>query len=385
MPPSKKKKSAKKGSSKRGNAAAAASPSNAPRSNDEIIGNTWRTGVMKKQVIRELNEALAYEATSDKRKEILDKIISLDGVSVGETGATDASLMPLTYESEPMINYAPPKRFMLTVGKTAPFYIDKKFHGRPVNMLANAGYDGDILEGAKRWRGNEPTYHLMLPNLSMGNKCTIYLGECYLDKEDPLLFAQAFAKGISSFDWPDSFAIHQCPFCCKMAQPCKDKSKKESIEEASYIMIIQNIMQFMFSGGRKSIQKIHRGLPRLCCKDCFGKNLIPEPGKGDDHTYPGILQHGIFSNAAKGLVSKQVEKVSEGKTIEKVRPSAYSLFGMYKKCGMIAAVDEVIYINQKAEMEMIAPMLGLSIGKKPTSIKEAMAEKAEGERYHEVD
>ena len=275
--------------------------------------------------------------------------------------------------------------FMLTVGKTAPFYIDKQFHGRPVNMLANAGYDGDILEGAMRWTGKEPTFHLMLPNLSMGNKATIFLGECYLDKEDPLLFAHAFAKGNSNFDWPDSFAIHQCPFCCKMAQPCKDKSKEESIEEASYIMIIQNIMQYMYSGGRKSIQKIHRGLPRLCCKGCFEKNLIPETESGDYHTYPGILQHGILSNAAKSLVSNQMEQISEGKTIEKFKPSAYSLFGMYKQCGMIAAIDEFIYINQQKELEMIAPMLGLSIGNKPTNMREVNAEKAEGERCHEVD
>eukprot|EP00956_Cyclotella_meneghiniana_P002871 scaffold3396_cov49-Cyclotella_meneghiniana.AAC.1 len=58
--------------------------------------------------------------------------------------------MPLTYESEPMVNYAPQQRcIMLTVGKTiTPFYIDNdnKFHERPENMLANAGYDGDILD-----------------------------------------------------------------------------------------------------------------------------------------------------------------------------------------------------------------------------------------------
>ena len=49
-----------------------------------------------------------------------------------------------------------------------------------------------ILEGAKRCTGKEPkTYHLVLPNLSMGNMCTVFLEECYLDKKDPLLFAQA--------------------------------------------------------------------------------------------------------------------------------------------------------------------------------------------------
>ena len=58
---------------------------------------------------------------------------------------------------------------------------------------------------------------------------------------------------------------------------------------------------------------------------------------------------------------------------------------MYKQCGMIAAIDEFIYINQQKELQMIAPMLGLSIGEKPTNMREVNAEKAEGERCHEVD
>ena len=373
MPPAKKNKSTKKGSTKRNAAAASSSKSstttNVPRSNDEIIGNTWRTRVIKKQIQRELNEALVYEATSDKRKEIVDKINSLDGVSVRGDGCTDASLMPATYESEPMINYAPPRRFMLTVGKTAPFYIEKKFHGRPVNMLAGADYPEDILEGAKIWTGKEPTLHVLLPNLSMGNQCTIYLGECYLDKEDPLLFAHTFAKGVSNFDWPDSFAVHQCPFCCKMAQPWSQE--EENIEEASYIMIIQNIMQHVYSKGKNNLTKIHRGFPRLCCKGCFGKNLVPQPEEGEEHTYPGILKHGIFFHAAKNLFSNKMGKIIENSY--STRPSAYSLYHVYKKCGMIAAVDEVIYINQKAELDLLG-MMGLSVGTSET-IQNAMAEK----------
>eukprot|EP00956_Cyclotella_meneghiniana_P002872 scaffold3396_cov49-Cyclotella_meneghiniana.AAC.2 len=50
-------------------------------------------------------------------------------------------------------------------------------------MLATACYDGDILEGAKRWTGKEPMYLLVLPNLSMGNRCTVFLEECYLDTD----------------------------------------------------------------------------------------------------------------------------------------------------------------------------------------------------------
>ena len=65
-----------------------------------------------------------------------------------------------------------------------------------------------------------------------------------------------------------------------------------------------------------------------------------------------------------------MEQISEGKTIEKFKPSAYSLFGMYKQCGMIAAIDEFIYINQQKELEMIAPCW-VSIQRKQR-VKDAM-------------
>jgi hypothetical protein len=44
-------------------------------------------------------------------------------------------------------------------------------------------------------------------------------------------------------------------------------------------------------------------------------------------------------------------------------PSAHSLYDLYRKSGMIAAVDEAIYLKQKSEIELIAPMMGLSVGK----------------------
>ncbi len=86
MPPSK-KKSSKKGGGKKKTAAAAssstASPSTAevPRSNEEIIGNSWKNNVIKKSVVRELYEALVYESTSENRKEIMAKLDALDGTS----------------------------------------------------------------------------------------------------------------------------------------------------------------------------------------------------------------------------------------------------------------------------------------------------------------
>ena len=87
MPPSKKKSSKKaKGGGKK---PSASSTAKVPRSNEEIIGSTWKNNVIKKSVVRELNEALVYESTSEKRKEVLAKLDALDGTSVTETGATD--------------------------------------------------------------------------------------------------------------------------------------------------------------------------------------------------------------------------------------------------------------------------------------------------------
>lgn len=383
MPPSKKTSSSKKGGKKKAAASASSATSSTakvPRSNEEIIGNTWKNNVIKKSVVRELNEALVYESTSEKRKEVMSKLDALEGTSVTETGATDITLMPATYETQPMLNY-PKMPFMLTVGKTAPFCMSIQYHGDPVNMIRGAGYDEESMGFAKSWDPKEPVYHIQLPYLSMGNDSTIFLGECYLDKEDPLNFAQRFAKGASSFNWPDSFAILQCPFCCKMALPMKqavkDEVEKSNFEEGSYIMILQNIMQYVKTGS--SLQRIHRGLPRLCCKKCFEKNLIEEEDIGI--SYPGVLKHGIMNHAAKKIL-----KTNE--SVESFTLSANSLFTMYERCGMQAAVDETIFVNTRAGLNSLGgefEKMKIKVGS--VSIKEAMAKKdaESAERCEQVD
>lgn len=326
---------------------------------------------------------MVYESSSEKRKEIISKLDDLDGTSVNETGATDLTLMPVTYESEPMLDY-PKIPFMLTVGKTAPFYVTERHRGEPVNMMRGAGYDDVSMGFAKSWDPKEPVFHIDMPHLSRGNGSTIFLGECFLDKEDVLHFAQRFAKGASSFHWPDSYAILQCPFCCKMALPVKDKSEKASIEEGSYIMSLQNIMQFVKIG--TSLQRIHRGLPRLCCKSCFQINLIQ-----DVFSYPKVLEHGILFHAAKKMLSKGF--LGMNGDVEFISMSAYSLFGMYERCGMQAAVDETIFVNTQESLnsnrEEIEAM-GIKLGKS-LSVKQAMArhegeeEDKNAERCQQVD
>jgi hypothetical protein len=369
--PSSKKKSAKKGG-RRAPSASAKSTTSAVRSNEEIIGNNWKTKVVKKSVIRELNEALVYESKSDLRKELLSKIDSLDGKHVNETGATMGEMMPVTYETHPMINFTQKERFMLTVGKTAPFHIDKRTHGVPMNMMQNAGYDAQDMENAKRWTGKGAVLHVLLPHLSMGDEeSAVFLGECYLDKEDTVHFAHQFAKASSAFDWPDSFACHQCPFCCRMALPVNDKTSKTSIEEGSYILIVQKIMQTVYSpgpDGKQMMQRVHRGLPRLCCKGCFEKNFVQEADKGEEFSYPGILQHDINLYAttdsvlSKGLVKIKrdqdvVDDDDDNNDNQMMILSAFSMFQLYEKCGMCSAVDEAIYVKTRQESEM----MGLSV------------------------
>ena len=362
--PSSKKKNAKKGG-KRTPSASVKSTKATTRSNEQIIGNSWKTKIVKKSVIRELNEALVHESANDTRTELLAKIDSLDGKDVDETGATVGEMMPVTYETQPMINFTEKERYMLTVGKTAPFHIDKRYHGVPMFMMENAGYDAQDMENAKRWTGKDATLHILLPNLSMGDEeSAVFLGEVYLDKEDTVHFANQFAKASTSFDWPDSFACHQCPFCCKVALPVTDKTSKTSIDEGSYILIVQKIMQTIYTpgpDGKQMMQRVHRSLPRLCCKGCFEKNFVQEANKGGEFSYPGILQHDINMYAsADSVLSKGLVKIKRDEDDvddDQMILSAFSMFQLYDKIGMCAAVDETIYVKTRQESEM----MGLSV------------------------
>ena len=366
-----KKKSAKK-DSKRAPSVSSSTQSNnsasanAPKKNEDIIGNNWKTKIVKKSVVRELNEALLYESSNDKRNELLAKMESLDGTNIDETGATLGELMPVTYETRPMINFTDKERYMLTVGKTAPFHIDKRYHGVPLFMMKNAGYDDDDMENAKRWTGKLATLHLLLPHLSMGyEESAVFLGECYLDKDDTVKFAHHFAKASSSFDWPDSFACHQCPFCCRMALPVMDKTCVTSIAEGSYILIVQKIMQTMYTpgpDGKQMMQRVHRSLPRLCCRSCFEKNFVQEVDKGEEFCYPGILKHDInLFTATDSVLLKGIVKIKrscqDDVNNDQMILSAFSMFQLYDKCGMCSAVDEAIYVKTRQESEL----MGLSV------------------------
>ena len=138
-------------------------------------------------------------------------------------------------------------------------------------------------------------------------------------------------------------------------------------------MILQNIMQYVETGS--SMQRIHRGLPRLCCKSCFEKNLLEED------SYLSVLKHGIMYHAAKNML-----KINEG--VESFTMSANSLFTMYERCGMQAAVDETIFVNTQAGLNSLGgefEKMKIKVGS--VSLKEAMAKKdtESAERCEQVD
>ena len=63
-----KKKSAKKDSKRAPSVSSTQSnnsaSTNTPKKNEDIIGNNWKTKIVKKSVVRELNEAFLYESSN---------------------------------------------------------------------------------------------------------------------------------------------------------------------------------------------------------------------------------------------------------------------------------------------------------------------------------
>ena len=113
--------------------------------------------------------------------------------------------------------------------------------------------------------------------------------------------------------------------------------------------------------GKQMMQRVHRSLPRLCCKGCFEKNFVQEANKGGEFSYPGILQHDINMYAsADSVLSKGLVKIKRDEDDvddDQMILSAFSMFQLYDKIGMCAAVDETIYVKTRQESEM----MGLSV------------------------
>lgn len=399
MPSSKKKQ---KGKAKaRGGASSSAGNSTKPRSNDEIIGEKVinRLRPPKKALVKEIYDSLLYEVNSDARAEIVAKVAALenegsdksvfkkeglDNVAdlqrairevVAEKEGHSLADIPITYETPEMVNYT--KGAMLTVGPVAPFRLAKARHPRAKNL--GRLKDEERKKQGMRWTGKEDAIHVCFPQLhSLGRESIVFLGECQLCKEDLAYFAARFRKGASTsspFNWPVSNAVLQCPFTCKMAVPEKEKTATPK----RYIMVLQNIKQLSVAGrGVMGIIMPHRGLPRLCDKSYFEKNLQgglefvtkeSEASKGLAHfgselpddtewcQFPQILEEGIAFRAAHKVLPSRTRALATSSAA--YVPSAYTLFMLYQECGMLSAVSEVIDNDTRRLAEQLG--VGLSM------------------------
>ena len=84
--------------------------------------------------------------------------------------------------------------------------------------------------------------------------------------------------------------------------------------------------------------------------------------------------------------AKKILKTNE--SVESFTLSANSLFTMYERCGMQAAVDETIFVNTRAGLNSLGgefEKMKIKVGS--VSIKEAMAKKdaESAERCEQVD
>ena len=196
----------------------------------------------------------------------------------------------------------------------SPFQLKKNnLPERDVNVLRDEGMgQADI---KKTWPGGD----VLMLQFEGGSKVSpfnFFLGEVNLISKDLWDFAVQFRAEGGRFNWPDYWALLQCPFCAKLASP------PQSVAEAgrTYIMIVQFIMQIADNGAMPQ-----RALPRLCCKDCFINNLQPNG-----------FEWGNFPRAKKAhsLLSlcKQPDRVV----------NAYALSFLFEDSGMCSAASRMM-------------------------------------------
>lgn len=366
MPSSSKKKGTGKGKAKgKGSAASAASANSSkkpPRTNDEIIGGRIIdvNRPPKKALVRELCDALLYEVNSESRATTIDQVAALEDIDAIKDGGEDTieqvkAKIPVTYETAEMLEF--PGKCMLTVGRTATFHVEKVYHDKPLGLIQHFQDDEEQLKAALLWTGEDPVINILFPQQRLcGKDSIVFLGECFLDKESVAHFAGRFAKGSggSRFNWPNSWSVLQCPFTCTMAVPEPEKTGKPK----RYIMILQNIRQVAVING--GFHMPHRGLPRLCDKEYFEKNLIGGlehvetdraqelPPSVEWCQYPHILEEGIVFGAAKKILPSRTAEMATSSA--HFLPSAYTLFNYYHESGMCAAVSQVIDDKQSSMM-----------------------------------
>jgi len=323
-----------------------------PRSNDDIVGNSYRTSaVPRRSIVRELEAALRYEAASESRRKIVDAVAAL---SANGAAPDDMDKIPLTYETKPMLDMIG-GRCLLTYGKVSPFSVRQQSCPPGIRLAIRTG-DAEDVKMAQRWTGEHPLLRLDFDVIvdTTRTDLSVYLGECFLRKDDLWKFAGKFKSG-TGYDWPDYFSVVQCPFCCKMQLPSDPDGAGGRPERL--IMIMTNISQFATKNG--SMHMPHRALPRLCCVDCFASNLksADEPALGPDgwKSYPEVLNHGIVWGSANSLVKEWVQK--DDLTRESFLPDAHTLYMLYDESGMCSAVSQQIHDRQTEMMGRLSELM----------------------------
>jgi len=289
-----------------------------PRSNDQIIGRISSHSVASKRTILELENALKYEINSEKHQSVVEtlqrirtntRIVDNNNMNMNMNTTTTQSLftLPSTYET----------KGMLELGSTPLLYgRDTLFMMNIVELPACGNIqtltDEDMGEADRHqeWTGGE-CWMIMLKNPIYATESYfhgVYLGKCYLTSKCLWDFAVQFRSGRSSFDWPGYWSALQCPFCANLATPppppTTGNMNSNDNDNTKYAMIIQVILQRVrdqTNGKNTAPSMAQRYMPRLCCWECFEKNLkFPLPGSADRDT---ILDYSIFpfqSNSSSG-------------------------------------------------------------------------------------
>ena len=362
MPSAKKKKqqARRKGGSSSSSSAAATKP---PRSNDDIVGKSFvNRPTPTKAMLRELEEALQYEASSDKRKKTIEDVATLaeNQRQEGEL-LPDLEKLPITYESPAMLKMIGGPT-LLTYGKISPFEV-RKIHPDPTLALKYAlmSRDEENINLARRWTGEHSAIRLDFDVIceTTRSDLTVFMGECWLRDADLWKFAGKFHSGASPYAWPDYFAVLQCPFCCNMSVPCHPKG---GVKPKRKIMIMTNVSQFSVTD--TGMHMPHRALPRLCCEECFVANLrSSSDGDNDDDretwkSYPQILEEGVAFTAAREMMTEALKKSGSKLVRSSFLPDAFSLYSLYDESGLCAAVTACIQDAQSDLIETISTSFG---------------------------
>lgn len=392
MPSAKKKKQQarrKGGTSASSSSASSSAMTKVPRSNDDIVGKSWvNRPTPTKAMLRELEEALKYEVSSDKREKIIQEMAALaeeqkqkqaEGKHNTEKGKAqllpDLDKLPVTYETPAMLKMLGGPT-LLTYGKASPFEV-RKVHPDPSLALKYAlmSRDEENINLARRWTGEHSAIRLDFDVIreTTRSDLTVLMGECWLRDTDLWNFAGKFQSGASPYAWPDYFAVLQCPFCCAMSVPCHPKGE---VKPKRKIMIMTNVSQFSVTNG--SMHMPHRALPRLCCEECFVANLKKSTSPGDDDgaackeeeewkSYPKILEEGVAFTAARKMLTDALRHKIDHSTF---LPDAYSLYSLYNETGMCAAITACIQDAQSDLLEAVSQSVGnINLNYKPVSGK----------------